>query len=128
MASTLTEVRNMTDEEFWGIIKATLKDLPLEFKDQLDNVEITIQDWPDETDFEEPRTSKLSLFGLYHGVPKPDRYAYSALPDKITLFKEPILHASTSIEETKQIIRDTVLHELGHHLGLSDEELAEHNV
>lgn len=118
----------MTDEEFWGIIKVTLKDLPLEFKDQLDNVEITIQDWPDETDLEKPGTSKLSLFGLYHGVPKPDRYAYSALPDKITLFKEPILNAAHSEEEAKQIIHDTVLHELGHHLGLSDEELAAHKI
>lgn len=119
----------MSDEEFWKIIKATLKELPLEFRDQLDNVDITIQDWPDKEDLrEEPGASPLSLYGLYHGVPKPDRYAYFALPDKITIFKEPILHASHSEEEAKQIIRGTVLHELGHHLGLSDEDLEKHNI
>jgi predicted Zn-dependent protease with MMP-like domain len=114
----------MTDEEFIRVIKAAIKQLPSEFKDQLDNVDIVLEDWPSAIDLEgNPDTPPISLFGLYHGVPKTERYSYSALPDKITIFKQPILFAARSPQEAEEIIKDTVLHELGHHFGLSDEEL-----
>jgi predicted Zn-dependent protease with MMP-like domain len=114
----------MTNNEFSNEVKKTLRKLPDEYKDQLDNVEIVIQDWPNETDLEnDPNASPFSLLGLYQGIPKTEREAYASLPDKITIFKEPILHAAANDEDAKKIIRDTVLHELGHHFGLSDEEL-----
>lgn len=114
----------MTDEEFIHVVKNTLKTIPETFKENLDNVEIVIQDWPNETDLEdEPNASPLSLFGLYRGVPKTERYSYFALPDKITIFKQPILHATTNKVDAVKLIEDTVLHEIGHHFGLSDEDL-----
>ncbi|HVA96699.1 MAG TPA: metallopeptidase family protein, partial [Candidatus Acidoferrales bacterium] len=85
-----------------------------EFLSQLDNVEIVIEDMPPDP----------ALLGLYHGVPKTGRgIGYFALPDKITIYKEPLLRISRNDEEAKENIRSTVLHEIGHHFGLSDEEL-----
>jgi len=103
----------MTDEDFQNIVKQTIKSLPEAFLTQLDNVEIVIEEKP----------SNPSLLGLYRGVPKTNRYGYFALPDKITIYKEPLLRISKNDEETKENIRDTVLHEIGHHFGLSDEEM-----
>jgi predicted Zn-dependent protease with MMP-like domain len=104
----------MTDEEFERIVTQTIQSLPYEFKTQLDNVEIVIEERPPD-----PR-----LLGLYRGVPKTDRgIYYFSLPDKITIYKEPLLRISRSVAEAKQHIRETVLHEIGHHFGLSDAEL-----
>lgn len=115
----------MTNEDFEKIVRETLQSLPHEFKSQLDNVEIVIEDEPRGQDFfgkiSNPHTL---LLGLYRGVPKTKRYSYFALPDKITIFKNPILHISRDESDAQRIIRDTVLHEIGHHFGLSDAELS----
>jgi len=104
----------MTDEEFEQVVRQTITSLPEEFLKQLDNVEIVIEDQP----------ANPSLLGLYRGVPKTGRgFSYSSLPDKITLYKEPLLRISRNEDEAKKHIRNTVLHEIGHHFGLSDEEL-----
>jgi predicted Zn-dependent protease with MMP-like domain len=104
----------MSDEEFETIVRQTIQSLPKEFLSQLDNVEVVIDD-------EAP--PDLPLLGLYRGVPKTKRVSYSALPDKITIYKQPLLQLSRDEEETKKNIKETVLHEIGHHFGLSDEEL-----
>lgn len=110
----------MTNEDFGQIVRDTIEHLPREFKSQLDNVDIVIEDWPGE---DLPVITPGLLLGLYQGLPKTKRFSYSLLPDKITIFKGPILHIAHDDNEAKQIIKDTVLHELGHHFGLSDEEL-----
>lgn len=104
----------MTNEAFELIVRQTIKTLPHEFLNQLDNVEIVIEDYPS------PNTP---ILGLYHGVPKTVRLGHFALPDMITIYKEPILAISKNDTEAEENIRDTVLHEIGHHFGLSDEEL-----
>lgn len=104
----------MSDEEFEQIVRQTIKSLPKEFLSQLDNVEVVIEDVP---------PPRLPLLGLYRGVPKTRRISYSALPDKITIYKMPLLQISRNEEEAKKNISETVLHEIGHHFGLSDEEL-----
>src|SRR6266567_1203279 len=105
---------HMTDEEFEQIVRSAIKSLPEQFLSQLDNVEIVIENNPP------PNTP---LLGLYRGVPKTGRYGYFALPDKITIYKEPLLRISRNEKEARKNIRNTVLHEVGHHFGLSDEEL-----
>ena len=104
----------MSDEEFETIVRQTIQSLPKEFLSQLDNVEVVIEDEP---------PADLPLLGLYRGVPKTKRLSYAALPDKITIYKQPLLRYATSEEDAKEQIRTTVLHEIGHHFGLSDEEL-----
>jgi len=56
--------------------------------------------------------------------PKTERYSYSALPDKITIYRLPLLRISQTEEEAEENIKKTVLHEIGHHFGLSDEQLS----
>lgn len=113
----------MVTGEFKKVIKDTLEHLPEEFKSQLDNLEITVEEMPEGNEFEERDDDTGILLGLYTGVPKNERFSYSALPDKITIYKKPILSIAKKEADAKRIIRDTVLHELGHHFGLSDEEL-----
>ncbi len=112
--------------EFEQIVNETVKDLPAEFKSQLDNVDILIEIWPTEEELKSilahPGTT---LFGLYKGIPKTKRgNNYSAvLPDKITIYAGPILSLSPSLEEAKIRIKKTVLHEIGHHFGMSEEAI-----
>lgn len=103
----------MNLEEFEKIVQKTLKELPEEFKRELDNVDILVEIWPKQGD---------SLFGLYRGIPKTKRGSnYSGvLPDKIVIFAGPILSLSRSKEEARKQIKKTVLHELGHYFGMSE--------
>jgi predicted Zn-dependent protease with MMP-like domain len=64
------------------------------------------------------------LFGLYQGVPQTKRgIYYSAPPDKITIFKNQILQVARTDEEIKERVRVTVIHEIGHHFGLTDAQM-----
>lgn len=116
----------MTLEEVEQVVGDTLKNLPQEFASKLDNVGIVVEPWPTQQEFESIKAHPNNnlLYGLYRGVPKTIRTSnYSALPDKITIYAGPILMISKDIEEAKQRIRDTVLHEIGHHFGMSDTQL-----
>jgi len=67
-----------------------------------------------------------TLFGLYEGVPRAERGSgyFGVLPDKITIFKQPLEEQSAGDERRlEQLLRDVVLHEIGHHLGFDNEEL-----
>ena len=116
----------MSLEEFEEIVDQTVMELPVEFTSQLDNVDILVEIWPSEEDLKSilahPGTT---LFGLYRGVPKTKRgNNYSAvLPDKITIYAGPILATSQSVEEAKKQIRKTVLHEIGHYFGMSEDAI-----
>lgn len=107
----------MTREEFEKIVQESIDSLPDEFIKALDNVEIMVKEWP-------TREQGL-LYGLYQGVAKTRRGNYAAAtPDMITIFAGPILmHFGHDPGALKNQIRKTVLHEIGHHLGLSDEEI-----
>lgn len=103
-------------EEFEEIVEETVENLPLDFKSKLENLDIVVEIWPSEDD---------TLFGLYRGVPITKRgNNYSGvLPDKITIFAGPIIQFSKSIVDLKKQIRKTVLHEIGHHFGMSESSI-----
>jgi len=108
----------MDDNEFGKIVDGAVKSLPKEFLEKLENVAIVIEDWPS--------GERGLLFGLYQGIPKTKRGGYGigpTLPDKITIFKIPILMTSESHSDAEAKIKDTVIHEIGHHFGLSDHEI-----
>ncbi len=110
---------------FEDIVFETIKDLPEEFSGAMDNVGIVIELWPTE---EEMRSIQAHpgtlLFGLYRGIPRTKRNSsYSALPDKIIIYAGPILMISRSLEDAKAQIRKTVLHEIGHHFGMSEDSI-----
>lgn len=115
----------MNDEYFSQIVNRGYQNIPEEFRQQMDNVAITIADFPSA---EQVRKLQLrphtTLFGLYEGVPLPKRSNYSgAIPDKITIFKYPILRASRSLDEFIQRVEDTVWHEVAHYFGMNEEEV-----
>lgn len=116
----------MTLKEFENIVDQTIKNLPEEFKKALDNVEIIVEKWPTWEEMQSIRAHPNTiLFGLYRGIPKTKRIAssYSGLPDKIVIFAGPILMVSKTLDEARQQIRRTVLHEIGHHFGMSEEKI-----
>ncbi len=115
----------MTIEEVEEIVDEAIADLPVEFRKQMDNVAVLVEAWPSHQELLDSHLSPNSLlFGLYRGVPKTKRTIYySSLPDKITIFAGPILVVSGNLEDAKKRIKDTVFHEIGHHFGMSDEQL-----
>ena len=115
----------MRYEEFEQLVKEGIDAIPEKFLQKLKNVEICIEDDPTSKQLKYLRLSaggrKNLLFGLYEGIPQTERESYGqVLPDKITIFKNQIEKASRSIEETREIVRDTVWHEIAHHFGMSE--------
>lgn len=115
----------MSDEEFEKLVSEALDSLPAEFAKRLENVSVTIADYPSPYQLRKMKLPPWALlFGLYEGIPQTRRGNYTAvLPDKITIFKNSILRVSDTPEAIKAQVRATVIHEIGHHFGLSDEEL-----
>lgn len=118
----------MDDGEFEKLINKAIDSLPKDFLDKLENVSVVIQDWPTILQGREQikRGNKGLLLGLYEGVPHTRRGNYGiggTLPDKITIFKLPLMMISKTPEDVEKNVRDTVVHEIGHHFGMSDEEI-----
>lgn len=116
----------MDHVEFENLVRNAILTLPKEFQDILDNVAVTIDDEPTQIQLSKLHVKgNMTLFGLYEGIPKTRRGSnYSlVLPDKITILKRPIERFGWSQEQIVQHVRDVVLHEIGHHFGLSDREI-----
>lgn len=120
----------MNIDRFANLVAEALDSLPDEFRERLENVQVDIQEWPAAEDLEAVGLSardRYALFGLYHGVPMTERGAhYVALPDHISIFKGPIEAAAGPEEEAiRNRVRRTVIHEIAHYYGISDERLEE---
>jgi len=101
--------------------------LPKDFREQLRNVEIVVETRPSKelllAEGLDPRED--TLYGIYQGVPLPDRSALDPplLPDKITIFAEPLLEDFPDPDELREEIRLTVLHEIAHYFGMEEEDI-----
>ena len=118
----------MRREAFEELVLAALDELPPEFREKLENVEITIEGWPSRHDLARAGIGPSgTLFGLYTGVPRTARGVWygNVLPDRIVIYQGPIEAYCRSREEIVQTVRDTVMHEIGHYFGLSDQRLRE---
>lgn len=116
----------MTREEFESWVSEALDSLPDEFAKMLDNVEVVVEVWPTREQLLAGGVGRgRTLYGLYQGIPRTKRLNYfGALPDKITIFAGPILTSfGYQPESVKAQVRETVIHEIGHHFGMSDEEI-----
>jgi predicted Zn-dependent protease with MMP-like domain len=116
----------MTRTRFEQLVQDALGSIPARFRKAIHNVAIVVEDEPSpellrEMDIEPPDT----LFGLYQGTPLTERrWDYgNTLPDRITLFQGPIERESVDEEDAVIAIGETVIHELGHYFGLSEEEI-----
>ena len=101
--------------------------LPRQFREQLRNVEFVVEDRPSEELLlaEDMDPAEDTLYGLYQGIPLPERSSLDPplLPDKITIFAEPLLADFPDPEELREEIRLTVLHEIAHYFGMDEEEI-----
>ena len=117
----------MTRREFETIVKGILEELPKEFKDKLQNIDIVIEE---ELDMEAAKRlglgAKGRLLGLYQGVPLKDRTHYygMVMPDKITLYKQNIERSCEAGGlDIREEIKHVIQHEIAHHFGISDKRL-----
>jgi predicted Zn-dependent protease with MMP-like domain len=119
---------DVTDEQFDQIISQAMDELPEKYITGLKNVLITYEDEPTA----EQRTKlqlncHQTLFGLYEGIPLTKRGAgYNmVLPDRITLFKNPLLHTAADIAAFKSQVKHTLWHEIAHYYGLDHDRIHE---
>jgi predicted Zn-dependent protease with MMP-like domain len=112
-------------EEFQALVEQALDGLPEEFADLLENVVVMVEDEPDPEDLEEMGLDlSEELFGLYQGTPQDERGTfYMGLPDRVLIYRGPILRACDNRRQVIREVRDTVVHELGHHFGLEEEDM-----
>ena len=116
-------------EEFEALVEEALAQLPEEFAEALDNVAVMVEEEPSDEDLEgvgiDPDDpDRDELFGLYQGTPLTDRdSSYSALPDRVLIYRGPILRACSTRREVIREVRETVQHELGHYFGMEEDEL-----
>ncbi len=117
----------MTREEFEKLVEGGIKAIPKRFLEKLNNVDIVIEDEPTPYQLNKLRARRGAfILGLYEGVPQTKRWHYGqVLPDKITIFKKPIERVASSDEEVKEIVKNTVWHEIAHHFGLDERKIRE---
>ncbi len=109
----------MDRDRFEEIVEQALAQLPEKFRSRLTNVAILIEDRP-----AEPSDDHTLLLGLFHGVPLTEKSVfYAGFPDQIILYQKNIEAVSGNDRELRRQVRATLLHELGHYFGLSEEEL-----
>lgn len=119
----------MTREEFRGLVEDAIDTIPLKFARQVRNLAIVIEDEPSEELLDEMEIDEDgTLLGLYQGTPLNERgWGYgNTLPDRITLFQFSIEDDCDGDEEEIIIaIGETLIHELGHYFGMSEEQIME---
>jgi predicted Zn-dependent protease with MMP-like domain len=121
----MTSPRRISRREFEAIVEEALGQVPEAFRRYLDNVVVVVEEEPTDDDYDETDTpDDEELFGVFRGASFFERdRAVSTLPGQIAVFRGPILRSCATRGEAVREIRDTVVHELGHLLGLADEEM-----
>lgn len=118
----------ISDEHFARLIGEALDELPTKYTDNMNNVAIVYEDEPTPQQRVELKLHcNESLFGLYQGIPLTQRGAgYNlVMPDKITIFKGPLLQVSANAAELKAHVKHTLWHEIAHHFGLGHDRIHE---
>jgi predicted Zn-dependent protease with MMP-like domain len=118
----------MTREQFRRLVLEAVALIPRRFRREMKNLALVVEDEPApellaEMEIEPPD----SLYGLYHGTPLPERtWAFgNTLPDRITLYQRPIEEDCDDEDEIRAVIGETLIHEVGHYFGMSEEEIEE---
>jgi predicted Zn-dependent protease with MMP-like domain len=118
----------VSPEGFEVLVRQALDEIPSAFVPFLANVVIEVEDLPSQSDCESVGlTDRRALLGLYHGVPLTDRSVeeHARLPDRITIYQRNIERVARTRRQLVDQIRKTVLHEVGHHFGLDEDDLDE---
>jgi predicted Zn-dependent protease with MMP-like domain len=118
----------LSQAEFEESVARALDELPDFFLEKMSNIEVLVRPWPTRRDLREAGVpAGHTLLGLYHGIPLTERTSNYALvaPDTITLFQGPIEQSAGTTERIPDVVRRTVVHEVAHHFGISDDRLRE---
>lgn len=119
---------DLSDEQFSAIIAEAMDELPEKYISRLNNVAVVYEDdpTPEQRQLMKLRSNQ-TLFGLYQGIPQTARGSgYNlVLPDKITIFKHPLMYASHNLTELKDNVKHTLWHEIAHHFGLDHDRIHE---
>jgi predicted Zn-dependent protease with MMP-like domain len=116
----------MTRPEFETLVERALRTLPRRFKDKISNVAIVVEDWADEETLEQLGIEPPdTLYGLYRGIDltRRDTSYGNVLPDTIHIYQGPIEEDCADAGEMAELVRDTVIHEIGHYFGLDDDTM-----
>lgn len=121
-------MESVTHTEFELLVAKTLDELPPFIQEKMTNVEVLIEPWPTRGAlFRAGVPPGRTLLGLYHGIPLTERTHNYAMvpPDTITLYQQPIEQAAESPDKVPGLVRHTIIHEVAHHFGISDDRLRE---
>ena len=116
----------MTRAEFEKLVDSALRKLPPPFKDKLHNVAVVVEDWADDETLDEMGIEPPdTLYGLYRGIDitRRDSSYGNVLPDTIHIYQGPIEADCADRREMAELVRDVVIHEIGHYFGLDDETM-----
>jgi len=112
--------------EFEALVERALRRLPKPFRERLANIAVVVEDWADEETLADLGIAPPdTLYGLYRGVNLTERDSSygNVLPDTITIYQGPIEEDAVDEAEMADIVRDTVIHEIGHYFGLDDDTM-----
>lgn len=117
----------MDRTSFETLVARSLQRLPKKFLDALQNITIEVEAEPPDDVLDEMGIEDDGLYGLYQGTPLPEREWNfgNMLPDRIAIYQCPIERDAANDGEIEEIVLDTVVHEIGHYFGFSDETLYE---
>lgn len=112
---------------FGRLVADALDSIPDELRRRMQNIDVVVEDWPSAEQLEGAGVDPGDdLFGLYEGTPLIERGVLSEplLPDKITIFRGPLQGACSSDDEIREEVRRTIIHEVAHHFGFDEDQLA----
>jgi predicted Zn-dependent protease with MMP-like domain len=118
----------MHREKFERLVAEAVTLIPRKFRREMRNLALVVEDEPSEALLEEMEIEPPdSLYGLYQGTPLPERACAfgNSLPDRITIFQKPIEEDCEDEDEIRAVIGETLIHEVGHYFGMSEEEIEE---
>jgi predicted Zn-dependent protease with MMP-like domain len=118
----------MDRQRFEELVSEALESLPSRFAERLSNIDVEVRDWPAASELRAAGVPPgRLLLGLYRGIPQTRRsQGYNmATPDRIFIYQRPIERVCRDDDEVREQVRRTVLHEIAHHFGWSDPDLAE---
>ena len=114
---------HLSRHEFVRLVGEAYRKIPSPMRQALSNVDIAVEEWPDPEDLDLSGGAD-TLLGMYRGVPLPERQGGEPeLPDRIIIFRQPILRSCATREDAVREIRVTLWHEVGHFLGMGEEDL-----
>ena len=116
----------MTHTEFEALVERALSSLPRQFKDKIRNVAVVVEDWADDETLEELGIEPPdTIYGLYRGtdITRRDSSYGNVLPDTIHIYQGPIEEDCINAAEMAELVKDTVIHEIGHYFGLDDDTM-----